>query len=401
MPKIAVLGYGVVGSGVAEVIYKNGRTISGKISADLEIKYILARRDYPGDPFESLIIKDFSIIENDPEVAIVAECIGGCGAALDYVRRSLLAGKSVVTSNKELIAEHGFELLAIARERNLNLLFEASVGGGIPILRPLNQCLAANELSEVYGILNGTTNYILSKMIRQGLPFDQVLKDAQQKGYAEADPTADIEGFDACRKICILAALSFGRHVYPRQVKTTGITAITADDIAFAAAAGMKVKLLGRAMLGGEGKLVIYVAPHMMDQENQLANVEDVFNAIIVKGDAIGDVMFYGKGAGKLPTASAVVADLIDASKHINARKYIFWEEGSEDYIADPDALPMRWFVRAAMTEEEARSRFGKITVIPHQVEGQTGFITEAVSRHGLDAAAAGCRILSAISVLD
>lgn len=401
MAKIAVLGYGVVGSGVVEVIHKNGRTIAGKTRADLEVKYILARRDYPGDPFEELIIKDFSVIENDPEVTIVAECIGGCGAALDYVRRALTAGKSVVTSNKELIAEHGCELLTMAKKRNLNLLFEASVGGGIPILRPLNQCLAANELTEVYGILNGTTNYILTKMIRQGLPFDEVLKDAQQKGYAEADPTADIEGFDACRKICILAALSFGKHVYPRQVKTKGITSITADDIAFASAAGMRVKLLGRAMLNQDGKLIIYVAPHLMDEENQLANVEDVFNAIIVKGDAIGDVMFYGKGAGKLPTASAVVADVIDASKHAESRKYIHWAEGTDDYVADADAYPMRWFVRAAMSEDEAKAKFGKITVIPHQIDGQIGFITEPVSKYGIDAASQGCDIMSVISVLD
>lgn len=403
MLNIAVLGYGTVGSGVVEVMSKNEESITKRAKNELHVKYILTRRGYPGDRFEDLMVQDFSIIENDPEVGIVAECIGGTGAALDYVRRALLAGKSVVTSNKELVAQYGFELLSIATERNLNFLFEASVGGGIPIIRPLNQCLAANELTEVCGILNGTTNYILTRMIRGGLAFDTALGEAQEKGYAESDPTADIEGQDACRKICILAALSFGRHVYPDQVPTEGITKITSEDVAYAAAAGKRIKLLGRALMQEDGKLVIYVAPHLLGEGDQLANVEDVFNAIVVKGDAIGDVMFFGRGAGKLPTASAMVADIIDASKHITARKYIEWSDGGPDVVSDAMAFPTRWYVRANTTAEKARAVFGNIEVIARSGEpaGVTAFITEPISKYGIDAAVMPLNAMSVIRVLD
>lgn len=403
MLNIAVLGYGTVGSGVVEVMFKNEESITKRAKNDLRVKCILTRRSYPGDKYENLMVQDFSIIENDPDITIVAECIGGVGAALDYVRRALLAGKSVVTSNKELVAEYGYELLCIAREKNLNFLFEASVGGGIPIIRPLNQCLAANELTEICGILNGTTNFILTKMIRSGLDFDLALKQAQENGYAESDPAADIEGHDACRKICILAALSFGRHVYPNQVPTEGITKITLEDVAYAAAAGKRIKLLGRVFMGDDGKLIIYVAPHLLDESNQLANVEDVFNAIVVKGDAIGDVMFFGRGAGKLPTASAVVADVIDASKHITARKYIEWSEGGPDAVSDALAEPIRWYVRARTTEEKARAVFGNIEVIARSgaSEGVTAFITEPISKYGVDAAVLPLDAMSVIRVLE
>ena len=348
MVNVAILGFGVVGSGVAEVLATNGPHIDQKVDDLIRLKYILDVRDFPDSPFADKVVHDFSVIENDPEVSIVVETIGGAKAALDFTRRALRAGKSVVTSNKELVAEHGCELLKLAAEKGVSYLFEASVGGGIPILRPLNQCLAANEIEEITGILNGTTNYILTRMIRGGLSFDAALKEAQANGYAEQDPTADIEGHDACRKICILASLAFGRHIYPRQVPAEGITGVTLSDVAWAEACGKKLKLLGRAIRQADGRVCAYVSPHLVDVENPLAGVEDVFNAIAVKGNAIGDVMFYGRGAGKLPTASAVVADVIDAAKHRDEKKRVFWAEGGEDTTVSPDGLASAWYVRGS-----------------------------------------------------
>lgn len=349
MVKVAILGYGTVGGGVAEILHKNGAHISQRVDNPVEVKYILTRRDYPGDPFEDKIVQDFSIIEHDPEVRVVAECIGGTTVALDYARRALNAGKHVVTSNKELVAAYGYELLQIAKEKGCSFLFEASVGGGIPILRPMSSCLAANELSEIVGILNGTTNYILTRMIRGGLSFDAALKEAQEKGYAEADPTADIEGHDACRKICILSSLGFGRHIYPEQVPTEGITHITLSDVAYARSGGYKIKLLGRSIRReSDGKVCAFVAPHLVHEESPLANVEDVFNAIQVTGDSIGDVMFYGRGAGKLPTASAVVADIMDIVKSKGNKKPLSWGPGGEDTVYSPADLTSRWYFRVA-----------------------------------------------------
>ena len=391
MAAIALLGYGTVGSGVAEVLHKNRESITKKAAEEIHIKYILNTHDRPGDPYADLIIHDFSIIEQDPEVQVVVECIGGATVALDYVRRSLIAGKHVVTANKELVATHGHELLMLAKRENLNFLFEASVGGGIPILRPLTSCLAANDLTEICGILNGTTNYILTKMFKEGKPFDEVLKDAQEKGYAERDPAADIEGTDACRKICILAALAFGRHVYPDQVPTVGITGITSVDVAFAAEAGMTVKLLGRAIhMEDSGKICAYVSPHFVPEDNQLANVEDVFNGIVVRGDAIGDVMFYGRGAGKLPTASAVVADVFDAVKHFRARKYIDWAEGGPDAVFDMRDLPLEWFIRTTESPLRIGAAFGDARIISRMIEGQVGFFTPRMTKRHLDEILAG-----------
>lgn len=387
MVSIAILGYGVVGSGVAEVLHKNAASIAKKAADEIRVKYILARREYPDSPFGDLVIHDFSVIENDPEIQVVAECIGGTGAALDYVRRALLAGKHVVTSNKELVAEYGHELLEIAQQKDLNFLFEASVGGGIPILRPLTSCLAGNDLTEICGILNGTTNYILTKMIKEGISFDTALRQAQEKGYAEADPTADVEGQDTCRKICILAALAFGRHVYPRQVPTEGITGLDAADIRFAEAADRRIKLLGRAVRTEDGKVVAYVAPHLLAEDEQLANVEDVFNGIVVRGDAIGDVMFYGRGAGKLPTASAVVADIIDATRHFGARKYVAWAEGGDDVVGDYEALPMRWYIRTDASPVQIGATFGGVEMIAcaEAPAGQSAFLTTALPRREIE----------------
>ena len=403
MVNVAILGFGVVGSGVAEVLATNGPHIDQKVDDLIRLKYILDVRDFPDSPFADKVVHDFSIIENDPEVSIVVETIGGAKVALDFTRRALMAGKSVVTSNKELVAEHGCELLRLAQEKGVSYLFEASVGGGIPIIRPLNQCLAANEIEELCGILNGTTNYILTRMIRAGLSFDAALKEAQANGYAEQDPTADIEGYDACRKICILASLAFGRHVYPRQVPTEGITGVTLADVAYAESCGKKIKLLGRAMRRADGKVCAYVAPHLVDQEDPLAGVEDVFNAITVKGNAIGDVMFYGRGAGKLPTASAVVADVIDAAKHRDEKKRMFWSEGGEDVTVSPADLESAWYIRVEGTAEQAKAVFPDRALLARAgaPEGEFALVTEPMTRGALDQRLAGLKPCSVFRVLD
>ena len=333
----AIMGHGVVGSGVAEIMLGHNNLINQKIKNEIDVKYILDLRDFNNLPYSDKFIKDFEIIANDNDIKIVVEVMGGVNPAYDFVKRLLLSGKSVVTSNKELVAAKGAELLAIAKENNVNFLFEASVGGGIPILRPIAQCLAANEITEVKGILNGTTNYILNKMIVDNMDFDSALALAQEMGFAEKDPTADICGHDACRKICILASLAFGKHVYPEQVSTDGITNITLSDVEYADSFDCAIKLIGCAKKSNNGKITASVKPMLVSRSHILSDVDGVFNAIMVTGDAVGDVMFYGKGAGKMPTASAVVADVIDCAKHLSARKYIEWDDGSSDYVETPD----------------------------------------------------------------
>ena len=333
----AIMGHGVVGSGVAEILLGHNNLINQKIKNEIDVKYILDLRDFDSLPYSDKFIKDFEIIANDDDVKIVVEVMGGINPAYDFVKRLLLSGKSVVTSNKELVAAKGAELLKIATENNVNFLFEASVGGGIPILRPIAQCLAANEITEVKGILNGTTNYILNKMIVDNMDFDSALALAQEKGFAEKDPTADIGGHDACRKICILAALAFGKHVYPEQVSTNGITDITLTDVEYADQFDCAVKLIGCAKKLDNDTITASVKPMLVSHSHILSDVDGVFNAIMVTGDAVGDVMFYGKGAGKMPTASAVVADVIDCAKHLHARKYVDWADGSPDYVTTPD----------------------------------------------------------------
>ncbi|MDR0906672.1 MAG: homoserine dehydrogenase [Oscillospiraceae bacterium] len=380
MYAVAILGFGVVGSGVAEVLDKNADRITQGASRELSLKYIVDVREFPDSPYKDLIIKDFSVVENDPDVRVVVETIGGVGVAQEFTRRALAAGKSVVTSNKELVAKFGCELLQIAKDKGVNYLFEASVGGGIPILRPITQCLAANKITEIYGILNGTTNYILTSMIKRGASFDDALAEAQAKGYAEANPTSDVDGIDACRKISILADLSFGRHMDPDWVKTVGIRTVTAEDVSYAAENGFKIKLLGRAVLNEDGRIFAYVAPHLVPEENLLAGVEGVNNGIVVRGNAIGDVMFYGAGAGKLPTASAVVADVIDAAKHEHARKLVSWDEGDVSMMRDSAELESRWYVRT----------------------GEKQYITpSAQSKSSIDASLAGVEVLTLFRVLD
>lgn len=372
MAKAALLGIGVVGGGVAELLRDNAGEISSGAGEPIELKYILASRPHPESPFSDKIIHDFSLIENDPEVSVVAECIGGVTAAYDYVKRALRARKSVVSSNKELIAEKGLELLSIAKEKNVSLLFEASVGGGIPIIRPLAQCLAANRIEEIYGILNGTTNYILTQMLQCGEDFDSALKQAQRLGYAEADPSADVEGLDACRKICILADMCFGHNVPPERVKTRGITCVTDKDTSLAGQLGFSIKLLGRAVRVGE-QLAVYVSPHLIASDKLLSNINGVMNGICVKGNAVGECLFYGAGAGRLPTASAVVADIIDAVRREDQKKYIGWDGGPEELLTDPDELPRRWYIRAQTDESTLFALFGEKTV---SSGGQTAAIT-------------------------
>ncbi|MCI9272358.1 MAG: homoserine dehydrogenase [Clostridiales bacterium] len=354
MVKVAILGYGVVGSGVAEVLANHLDSIARRAKEEIRIKYILDVRDFPDSPFADRFTKSFDQIVNDPEVRVVAEVIGGLDPAFDYVKRCLLAGKSVVTSNKELVAAKGAQLLKIAQDNNVNFLFEASVGGGIPIIRPISQCLAANDVIEIAGILNGTTNFILTKMIREQMSFEDALALAQKLGYAERNPAADVEGHDACRKICILASLAYGKHVYPEQVHTEGITKITLQDVEYAESWGGVIKLIGQVKKLEDGRIQVAVAPMLIDQDSQLANVDDVFNGILVRGDATGDVVFYGKGAGKLPTASAVVADIIDCVKHFKARKYLYWEDGVKDYVLPYEESVVPVYIRAHAQDAEA-----------------------------------------------
>lgn len=405
MVKIAVMGYGVVGSGVVEVFYKNHESIQKKAGKQMEIAYILDIRDFPDDPHKELFTKDFNDILNDDEVKIVVETMGGVNPAYDFVKKCLLAGKSVATSNKELVATHGDELLEIAKEKNVNFLFEASVGGGIPILRPITQCLAANEIEEIYGILNGTTNYILTQMINSSVSFEDALKKAQELGYAEKDPTADIEGADACRKICILSALAFGKHVYPEQVYTEGITKITLSDVAFCESAGMVIKLIGKTAKLSDDKVFATVYPAALSSHSQLATVDDVYNAVMVRGDAIGDVVFYGRGAGKLPTASAVVADVIDCAKHLASRKYVSWSKGEKDYVEDYKLDTVAMYVRMKADTQEVEKAFGKVKFLSNEnaAKGEIAFVTDAMKEKAFDniLSLVDGEVLSKIRVLD
>lgn len=384
MISIAILGHGVVGSGVAEILMNNAEGVTHKAGQPVCVKQILDLRTFPELSYADRFTTNFDDILQDEEIAIVVETMGGLHPAYDFVKASLLAGKSVVTSNKELVAAKGDELLAIARERNLNFLFEASVGGGIPILRPLDQCLSANRIEEVAGILNGTTNFMLTKMIREGMSFEEALSLAQQLGYAERDPSADIEGHDACRKICILAALAFGRHVYPESVYTEGITAITATDVRYASAVGGVIKLIGRTARREDGSIFCMVSPMVLPRGHMLANVDDVFNGITVKGDSVGDTAFIGRGAGKLPTASAVVADVIDEVRHIVTRKPLFWEAAADNYVADHRLATGRMLLRFSYEDKPAAVQaitdaFGPVSFI-EQEEGQLAFISPAMT---------------------
>lgn len=387
MTKIALLGYGTIGSGVAEVLRINKESIAKKAGDQIEIKYILDLRKFPGDPNEDKIVHDYDVILNDPEIAVVVEAMGGVEPAYTFTKNALLAGKSVATSNKALVAKHGAELIALAGEKNLNFLFEASVGGGIPIIRPLISCLTADVVEEITGILNGTTNYMMTKMSEEGSEFEDVLKDAQQKGYAEADPTADIEGHDACRKIAILTSLVSGQQVNFEDIHCEGITKISATDIKYAKALGRSIKLLASSRLV-DGKYCALVAPFMLPVEHPLYPVSDVFNAVFVHGNVLGDAMFYGSGAGKLPTASAVVADIVDIVKHTGKHVWIDWEQEKLE-LADYKDAEYRFFVRTGADRNAVEAAFGAVSYV-EAVDGlkETAFVTEQMSGKAYEAAA-------------
>ena len=376
MINIAIMGHGVVGSGVAEILLTHKQKLFSAIGEEIYIKKILDLREFPDSPIADRFTKDFEEIIKDLEIRVVVEVMGGLNPAYDFVKRCLKAGKSVVTSNKELVAAHGAELLAIAKEENVNFMFEASVGGGIPIIRPMNQCLVANNVHEVAGILNGTTNFILTKMIQEGMQFEEALKLAQELGFAERNPAADIEGHDACRKICILASLAYGKHVYPESVHTEGITEITLDDVNLAEAFGYVIKLIGKVKKLDDGKIDIMTAPMLVPFKSQLSNIDNEFNGIMVRGDCTGDVVFYGKGAGKLPTASAVVADVVDCCKHLKARRFLFWADGDGSNIIDYRDSVSAMFVRVTGDGAEAKAEkvFGNIDV--RKDGDMTAFIT-------------------------
>ncbi len=403
MAYIAVLGHGVVGSGVLEVLTTHTESLKKRAKEELIVKHILDLRDFPDLPYSDIFTKDFSKILNDPEVQIVVEVMGGLHPAYDYVKACLENGKSVVTSNKELVASKGAELLRIAQDNNLSFMFEASVGGGIPILRPLDQCLAANEVYEIAGILNGTTNFMLTKMIEDSMSFDDALKLAQDLGYAEREPSADVDGHDAARKICILASLAFGRHVFPDQVHTEGIRNVSLEDVRCAALMGGVIKLIGRAKKQDD-KISCIVAPMIVkEEENLLAQVRDVFNGIMVRGDVIGDVMFYGRGAGALPTASAVVADVIDEVKHMRARKYLFWESGAADYVLPYTADETAAMVRVSgANKADIAAKLGNVTVLD-ETDGVLCFVTPVMNEKALADALASLNatVLSCIRVAD
>ena len=375
MISVAIMGHGTVGSGVAEILSTHKQKLFKAVGEELYVKHILDLREFPDNPLADRFTKNFEDIVNDIEVRVVVEVMGGTNPAYDFVKRCLQAGKSVVTSNKELVAKHGAELLAVAKENNANFLFEASVGGGIPIIRPLSQCLVANEVDEIAGILNGTTNFIFGKMINDNMDFSDALKLAQDLGYAERNPEADIEGHDACRKICILASLAFGKHIYPDNVYTKGISEITLDDVKYADSLNYVIKLIGDVKKTEDGKLDILVAPMLLSKDCILSDINDVFNGILVKGDCTGDVMFYGKGAGKLPTASAVVADVVDCAKHLKARKRIFWTDSDGSQVTSYKDSKTAMYIRVAGKGEMAQSLFPDSEIM--KADGNTVLMTQ------------------------
>lgn len=383
MVNIAVMGYGTVGSGVIEVLATNQERIDQRAGDHIHVKYVLDLRDFPGDPIQEKIVHDFQVILDDPEVQIVAEVMGGIEPAYTFVKQCLMAGKSVVTSNKALVAKHGAELLSVARQNNINFLFEASVGGGIPIIRPLNSSMTADEIEEITGILNGTTNYMLSKMFYEGADYEEVLKEAQAKGYAERNPEADVEGYDACRKIAILSSLIAGQQVDFEDIYTEGITEITKEDMIYAKKMGMTIKLLACSRMDDDHIHAI-VAPYLLKRSHPLYSVNDVFNAIFVHGNVLGDAMFYGSGAGKLPTASAVVADIVDEVKHLNRNIMTMWDQKKIELLPIADTVK-RFFVRVQgepqVMKAYLESKFGPIEIVQaEELDGEFGFLTEKIT---------------------
>ncbi len=381
MVNVAVLGYGTVGSGVVEVLSRNAKILEKSAGEEINLKYVLDLKEFPGTPIENKVVHDFNIILNDDEVSVVVEVMGGVNPAYSFVKSALLKGKSVCTSNKELVAKHGAELLGIAAQKNVNFFFEASVAGGIPIIRPLEQCITADEVLEVSGILNGTTNFILTKMEKEGASYDDVLKEAQKLGYAERNPEADVEGFDAGRKIAILSSIVSRKQVDFEDVYTEGITGVTAEDFAYAAKLGVTIKLVAKSCVTSDGMYVM-VTPRMLRYGKPLASVHDVVNAVCVKGNMLGDVMFYGAGAGKLPTASAVVSDIVDAVRHAGRFANNAWSQEKQELISI-DEVENCFYVRmegkAADKEEELNKLFGGVMLCDNVIDGEFAFVTGSV----------------------
>ena len=379
MIKAAIFGYGTVGSGIYEVLTRNSAVIQGKLGDRIEVKYVLDLREFPGDPVQDVLVHDVNTILDDEEVSIICETMGGEKPAYDFTRRALELGKSVCTSNKEQVEKHGAELLKIAQEHHCSYLFEASVGGGIPIIRPLCTSLAQEHIESITGILNGTTNYILSKMENEGADFETVLKRAQEKGYAERNPEADVCGYDAGRKIAILTSLAYGKNVDFADLYVEGITQITRTDFAYAKKLGTTIKLFAKSQCI-DGKYYAMVAPFMVTADNPLYAVQNVFNAILVHGNMVGDTMYYGKGAGKLATASAVVADVIDCAKHLGKHVQVIWEEDKLE-ISPMDDFTRRFFVRVKGTDRaQSTENFGEVEFIDSVAEEETGFVTSEMT---------------------
>ncbi len=396
MIKAAVMGYGTIGSGVVEVLDINREGIAKRAGDGIEVKYVLDLRDFPGEPIADKVIHDYQTIVNDPEVQIVVETMGGVEPAYTFVKAMLEVGKHVTTSNKALVADKGAELIALAKEKQVNFLFEASVGGGIPIIRPLNSSLTADEIEEITGILNGTTNYMMTKMMGDGSEFEDVLKDAQAKGYAEKDPTADIEGYDACRKIAILTSLACGQQVDYTDIHMEGITKISALDMKYAKQMGRAIKLLASSKKTEEGYAAM-VAPFLLSPEHPLYNVNDVFNAVFVRGNVLGDAMFYGSGAGKLPTASAVVADMVDIAKHLKRNISVDWSSKKLDLV-DFGSIEHAFFVRTSSEKERITEVFGDVEFVEiADCFGEIGFITGTMTEKVFAGNAAKLNVLSVI----
>ena len=394
--KAAIMGYGTIGSGVYEVLDKNCKSVEKKAGEPIEVKYILDLREFPGSPVEKLVIHDVEQIVNDPEIGIVVETMGGTKPAYEFVRRCLLAGKHVVTSNKALVAANGTELIRIAAEKNISFLFEASVGGGIPIIRPLVECLGGEEILEISGILNGTTNYILTKMNEEGWSFEEALRRAQELGYAERNPETDIEGYDTCRKIAILTAVATGKEVNYEEIPTQGITKITSMDSSYAAHMGAAIKLFGTSV-NKDGKIYLEVAPVLVDAKDPLYAVTDVFNGILVVGNMLGASMFYGSGAGKLPTASAVAGDMVDAARHLGKIITTFWNPQKLE-LAPVGEMTHRFFVRMKSDAKDAKV-FGDVEMIDAKIKGEIGFMTPVMSEDAFARKAKNLDIISMIRV--
>ncbi len=395
---VAILGYGTVGSGVFDVLTKNRDIIAKRVGFPLDVKYVLDLREFKGDAVEPYLTHDFEDIMNDDSVEIVVETMGGLKPAYEFSKRALESGRSVCTSNKELVAKHGAELIEIARQKNINYLFEASVGGGIPVIRQLIRSITADEVMEVCGILNGTTNYMMTLMREQNMSFEAALKDAQDNGFAERNPAADIEGHDACRKIAILTSLAYGRQVDFEDIYTEGITAITDIDVAYAKAMKHGIKLLGRSYMKN-GIVYAIVAPYMVRKKNPLYPVNGVYNAIMIRGNMLEDVVCYGRGAGKLPTASAVASDVIDAAKHRHVNIPILWEK-EKMILGSRNDMENKFFVRVPIAEaEKAKEIFPirkEISIL--ECEGREfAFVTEVMTEKEFAEAAAKIDIIGRI----